>query len=219
MVIFHLENNKYTLIKGEIHMKIIKGSIAFIILAFLIFGCSSREVSRIDTGEVVDLSGKWNDTDSRLTAEAMIEDVLSRPWLTDFLTENGKKPVVIVGNIRNKSSEHIVVDVFTKDIERELINSGKVSFVASKEEREQIREERADQQVFSSDETMKKFYREIGADFLMLGVINSIEDRFEGEKVILYQVDLELIDIEKNLKVWLGNKKIKKYIGQSSYSP
>ena len=66
---------------------------------------------------------------------------------------------------------------------------------------------------------MKKFYREIGADFLMLGVINSVEDQFEGEKVILYQVDLELIDIEKNLKVWLGNKKIKKYIGQNSYSP
>ena len=151
--------------------------------------------------------------------ESEVEDVLSRPWLTDFIAEAGKKPVVIVGNIRNKSSEHIVVDVFTKDIERELINSGKVSFVASKEEREQIREERADQQDFSSEETIKKFYREIGADFLLSGVINSVEDRYEGEKVILYQVDLELIDIEKNLKVWLGNKKIKKYIGQSSYSP
>ena len=112
-----------------------------------------------------------------------------------------------------------VVDVFAKDIERELINSGKVSFVASKEEREQIREERADQQDFSSEETMKKFYREIGADFLLTGIINSVEDKYEGEKVILYQVDLELIDIEKNLKVWLGNKKIKKYIGQGSYAP
>ena len=200
-------------------MKLLKISFTLALAVLLVFGCSSREVSRIDTGEVVDLSGKWNDTDSRLTAETMVEDVLSRPWLTDFIAEAGKKPVVIVGNIRNKSSEHIVVDVFTKDIERELINSGKVSFVASKEEREQIREERADQQDFSSDETMKKFYREIGADFLLSGVINSVEDKFEGEKVILYQVDLELIDIENNLKVWLGNKKIKKYIGQSSYSP
>jgi uncharacterized protein (TIGR02722 family) len=199
-------------------MKLINLLLSVIIVSFLL-SCSSREVSRIDTKEVVDLSGKWNDTDSRLTAEAMVEDVLSRPWLTDFMTSAGKKPVVIVGNIRNKSSEHIVVDVFSKDIERELINSGKVSFVASKEEREQIREERADQQDFSSDETMKKFYREIGADYLLTGVINSVEDKYEGEKVILYQVDLELIDIEKNLKVWLGNKKIKKYIGQGSYAP
>jgi len=200
-------------------MKLFQSFVSIFILAVFIFGCSSREVSRIDTKDVVDLSGKWNDTDSRLTAETMVTDVLSRPWLTDFLTEKGKKPVVIVGNIRNKSSEHIVVDIFAKDIERELINSGKVSFVASKEEREQIREERTDQQDFSSDETMKKFYREIGADFLLSGVINSVEDKFEGEKVILYQVDLELIDIENNLKVWLGNKKIKKYIGQGSYAP
>jgi uncharacterized protein (TIGR02722 family) len=193
--------------------------IGLILITALFFSCSSREVSRIDSKEVVDLSGKWNDTDSRLTAETMVDDVLSRPWLTDFLAAKGKKPVVIVGDIRNKSSEHIVVDVFVNDIERELVNSGKVSFVASKDVREQVREERADQQDFSSEETMKKFYREVGADYLLSGVINSVEDKFEGEKVILYQVDLELIDIEQNLKVWLGNKKIKKFIGQGSYAP
>jgi uncharacterized protein (TIGR02722 family) len=194
----------------------------FLLLAIsaLIFsGCggSTREVTRIDSKEVVDLSGKWNDTDSRLTAEAMITDVLARPWLTDFLTANGKKPVVIVGKVRNKSSEHIAIDVFTKDMERELINSGKVSFVASAEEREQVREERGDQQEFSSEESKKKFYQELGADYLLGGVINTIEDAYEGDKVTLYQVDLELIDIETNQKVWLGNKKIKKFVGQSEY--
>ena len=189
------------------------------ISAIILSGCggSSREVTRIDSKEVVDLSGKWNDTDSRLTAEAMISDVLARPWLTDFLTANGKKPVVIVGKVRNKSSEHIAIDVFTKDMERELINSGKVSFVASAEEREQVREERGDQQEFSSEESKKKFYQELGADYLLGGVINTIEDAYEGDKVTLYQVDLELIDIETNQKVWLGNKKIKKFVGQSEY--
>lgn len=201
-------------------MKVFQRIVSLLVLTLFLIGCgSSREVSRIGTNEVVDLSGKWNDTDSRLTAESMVEDVLGRPWLTDFLTKSGKKPVVIVGNIRNKSSEHIVVDVFVKDIERELVNSGRVSFVASKDEREQVREEREDQQDFSSEETMKKFYKEIGADFLLTGIINSVEDKYEGEKVILYQVDLELIDMEKNLKVWLGNKKIKKFIGQGSYAP
>ena len=52
----------------------------------------------------------------------------------------------------------------------------------------------------------------------MSGVINSIEDSYEGEKVIFYQVDLQLINIETNEKVWLGNKKIKKTVGQNSYS-
>ena len=190
-----------------------------LLVIFLLAGCGpSKQVTRIDTKEVTDLSGKWNDTDSRLVAEEMVDDLLKRNWLTDFMTAKGKKPVVIVGKIRNKSNEHIEIETFTKDIERELINSGKITFVASKEEREQVREERKDQQDFASPETFKEFYKEIGADYLMSGVLNSIEDRADGEKVIYYQIDLELIDIETNTKAWIGTKKIKKYIGQNGYS-
>ena len=115
-------------------------------------GCagSKRKVSRVSTDSVTDLSGRWNDTDSRMTAEAMIQDLLSRPWLDEYGRMTGKKPIVIVGQVRNKSSEHISTDVFTKDIERELINSGRVTFVATSDERQQLREERLDQQSFSS---------------------------------------------------------------------
>ncbi len=191
-----------------------------VIILMSVAACGpTREVRRISSDEVTDLSGRWNDTDSRLTAEEMIDDVLGRIWLTDFMTENGKKPVVVVGTIRNKSSEHIPVDAFIKDIERELINSGKVQFVADKSQREDVRDEREDQQKFSSEESMKKFYKELGADFMLLGVITSTEDAYGGDRTVLYQVDLELINIETNQKVWLGNKKIKKYIGQSSLRP
>ncbi len=193
--------------------------IALVAGLFFLTGCGpSKQVQRINPDKTTDLSGRWNDTDSRLVAEKMIADVVSRPWLTDFLAAKGKKPVVIVGKVRNKSSEHIPVDMFTKDMERELINSGKVTFVASKNEREEIRDERRDQQDFASSDTFKKFYKEIGADFLLSGVINSIEDRVEGEKVVFYQIDLELINIENNTKAWIGTKKIKKVIGQDSYS-
>ncbi len=184
----------------------------------LICGCGGgRTVKRIDTSEVTDLSGRWNDTDSRLVAESMISDMLSRPWLIDFEQDKLKKPVVIVGTVRNESTEHINVDVFIKDIERELINSGKVDFVASKEEREEIREERMDQQMYSSMETAKKLAQEVGADYFLIGSVKSVEDWFEGKKAVLYSVDLELIDVEKNLKAWIGNKKIKKSIEQSGY--
>lgn len=179
----------------------------------------SKQVTRIDSKEVVDLSGKWNDTDSRLVAEEMIKDVISRPWLTDYLTAKSRKPVLIVGKVRNKSSEHIATDVFIKNIERELLNSGKVSFVASKEERDQVREERRDQQDFASQESFKQFYKELGADFMLSGEINSIADSYDGEKVMLYQVDLQLIDIETNQKVWLGSKSIKKFISRDKYRP
>jgi uncharacterized protein (TIGR02722 family) len=187
------------------------------ILSLLLISCGpSRKVSRIGVDETTDISGRWNDTDSRLTAKAMINDVLSRPWLSDFeMNNDGGKPVVIVGEIRNKSSEHIPVNTFIKDIERELVNSGKVTFVASKQERQEVREERMDQQSHASVETAAELAQETGADFMLKGVISSIVDKFEGQKVVYYQVDLELIDLTKNTKVWMGSKKIKKYIEQA----
>lgn len=193
--------------------------VLLVALALVISSCgSSRQVSRIDTKETVDLSGNWNDTDSRLVAEEMVRDVISRNWLSEFQIAKSSKPVVIVGEVRNKSSEHINVSTFIKDIEKELINSGKVRFVASSEEREQVREERKDQGDFASDATMKKFYKELGADFFVSGVISSIIDRYDGEEVKFYQVDLQLINIETNEKVWIGDKKIKKFISTSEYS-
>jgi uncharacterized protein (TIGR02722 family) len=196
-------------------MKLVKYLFLATVLVYF-YGCggSSKTVERIDEKSVTDISGRWNDTDSRLTAEEMVKDVLSRPWLTEYTVKNNKKPVVIVGTIRNKSSEHIPVDIFIKDIEREVINSGKVSFVASKEEREEIREERADQQEFSSEETFKRLRNETGADYMLTGVISSITDSAEGQRTIYYSVDLELIELESNVKAWLGNKKIKKLINQ-----
>jgi len=191
---------------------------AFIVVLALclLFGCSSsRKVYRIEPNTTTDLSGKWNDTDARLVAEEMIKDCLSRVWLTDFAAAKSKKPVVTVGTIRNKSSEHIDTETFTSDFERELTNSGQVKFVASREQKEEIRDERFDQQDFASPETMKKIRNETGADFILLGAIKSIVDEIEGTKVIYYQTDLELINIESTEKAWIGTKKIKKEISKS----
>jgi uncharacterized protein (TIGR02722 family) len=195
-----------------------KGKLAFAALmaALLVTGCSGgKQVTRIDPGEQVDLSGRWNDTDSRLVSEEMIADCMSRPWKARHIDEKGKRPTVIVGNIRNKSTEHIAVGTFIGDIERAFINSGEAEMVASAEEREQIRDERADQQQYSSEETMAKWGREHGADYMLSGVINSIEDQEGGDMVVFYQVDLNLISLETNTKVWQGQKKIKKFISNS----
>ncbi|RLD15718.1 penicillin-binding protein activator LpoB [candidate division KSB1 bacterium] len=192
---------------------------SILLTSFLIFSCSgpSRTVKRVQVDQAIDLSGHWNDTDARLTAKAMVQDVLSRPWLRNFIREHNRQPVVIVGMIRNRSSEHIETDMFIKDIERELLNSGKVKFVASDKERQSVRKERLDQQSFANPETAKELANELGADFMLQGEITSVTDSFEGRKVVKYQVNLELIDIESNTKVWIGQKEIKKFIEQKKY--
>lgn len=176
-----------------------------------LLGCGGS-VKRISTDEVVDLSGRWNDTDSQLVSEEMVKEALSRPWLATFLKARGRNPKVIVGTIKNKTDEHIAVDTFQKDIERELTNSGSVEFVAGKGERDEIRAEREDQQTYASEETRKKMYAESGADFMLQGTISKITDAAGGKATFYYAVDMEMVDMERNVKVWFGNKKIKKFI-------
>jgi uncharacterized protein (TIGR02722 family) len=184
--------------------------------AFVVMSCgSTRSVSRVASDTQVDLSGRWNDTDAQLVAEAMIADVIKRPWLSDFTDASKKKPIVIVGTIRNRSSEHIDANLFTKNIERELLNSGKVTFVATSAERDALRDERMDQQSEASSESVKRLGQETGADFMLQGLISSVTDAVDGKKVVFYKVDLELINIETNEKVWIGTKQIKKIVEQS----
>jgi len=189
---------------------------AIIVIAMLVlWGCAGG-VKRVETDEVIDLSGKWNDTDSRLVSEEMIQDALDRPWHRNFVrTNNGKLPVVIVGTVRNRSHEHINTQTFIKDLEKALINSGEVDFVADRTQRKELRDEIKSQASHSSVETAKEAGEEIGADYMLKGEINTIRDKIDGEEVMFYQVDLELIDIQSHKKVWIGDKKIKKYIKRS----
>lgn len=191
-----------------------KAFVVLLVLCLSLACSSSRKVYRIEPETVTDLSGRWNDTDARLVAEEMIADCLSRVWITNYVTATGAKPVVTVGTIRNKSSEHIDTETFTTDFERELINSGQVGFVASHTQRDEIRDERFDQQEWASPETMKRIRAETGADFILVGAIKSIVDEIEGTRVVYYQTDLEMIKIESMEKVWIGTKKIKKEISK-----
>lgn len=192
-------------------------SVAIMLFALaMLSGCgASKTVTRVEPDEQIDLSGDWNDTDSRLVAEEMIKDVLGRPWLAEFKGDKKRAPVVIVGTVRNRTAEHIATTAFIKNLERELINSGRVDFVANKEERQEVRDERTDQQEFSSAETLKKFQQETGADFMLRGDITSIIDAEGGQQVKYYQVNLELVNIETNRKAWIGEKKLKKLVSQS----
>jgi len=178
-------------------------------------GCASTQVKRVDTDKIVDLSGRWNDTDSRLVSEEMIRDCFEGRWFQDFAVKNNREPVVIVDMVINNTHEHINSELFIKDLERSFVKSEKVKLVAAPDERLAVREERQDQQDGNtSRETIKPLGRETGADFLLQGSINAVKDELKGKSVVFYQVNLELTDLTNNQKVWIGQKEIKKVINQ-----
>jgi len=185
-----------------------------IALVSTLFACTpKRTVNRISPDQQIDLSGRWNDTDSKLAAEELTKEVLGEPWIEDFMKKSkGERPVVVVGLVKNKSHEHIDAETFIKDIEKSIIKSKQVRLVQAGDKRAELRAERADQQENASLETAKKWGLEIGADYIMQGSINSIVDTYENKKVVYYQIDLELTHLQTNEVVWMGDKKIKKFV-------
>ena len=196
--------------------------VTVLVLGTVVFvnGCGkSVEVARVDSGKEIALTDKWNDEDSRLVAEEMINDMLSYPWISQFNQRfPGKEPLVTVQRVRNKSHEHIAVDTFVNDVKRAVIRSGKAGFIATLEERQDTRAELADQDMNASADTRMEMGEEDGANFALSGTINSIVDQLDGQRVTYYQVDLKLINLQTAREVWNGSKKIKKFMERKSFS-
>lgn len=190
----------------------------FVLISLI--GCASQRVDRIDARTVTDLSGYWNDTDMRLVTESLIQSCVNSPAISNYEARNGRPPVVIVGSFRNDSDEHIDTSILTKRLESALINSGKVDFVASAGERGELRQERAEQQIWASEETASRLANETGADFILIGSVKTMVDSIDNKMTRSYMVYAELIDLESNRKLWTGeNTDIKKFITRSSVRP
>lgn len=181
--------------------------------AVTLAACNNKRVSRVDPASVTDLSGRWNDVDSKLVANALIVQSFGGQWSSQYASAHGgTTPTVIIGTFRNRTLEHVPIGTFVKDLERAYVNSGRVRLVASRDERGEVRDERDDQQTNASAETRTRIGKENGANYMLQGDVQAIEDAEGREKIVFYQIDAFLVDLESNQKVWIGQHKIKKYI-------
>ena len=175
--------------------------------------CKKRVVKRIDPNEIRDISGRWNDTDSRLIAQRIVLDVINGNWIYRHEKENkDKKPVVIIGMIRNKTHEHIDTETFMKAIEASFVKTGMIHLVEGGKKRDELRAERADQQIYAASSTVKKWGLEKGADYILQGSIHSIIDHHKKNKISYYRVALQLTHLQNNEVVWMKDEEIKKHI-------
>ncbi len=191
-----------------------------LLLSLLFFiSCSSTvRVSRLGDDDIYDLSGGWNDTDINIVTKALVDSSLSANWITQYRVRKGSNPVVVVGTILNRSSEHIDTSIIAKKFEMALINTNQVDMVADIDFRDQLREEREGQQFYASEETAVALGREIGADFILQGAVRTVVDQVSGKTVRTYYVSAELIDIETSRKVWVEEKSVRKLIKQAKYT-
>jgi penicillin-binding protein activator len=183
-----------------------------ILVVLSVVSCQTRKVTRLNPSSEVDLSGRWNDTDSRKVADQMIYDLFDSDRFKEYAKAKTTKPVIVVGTIRNKTSEHIDADNFIKKFEVVIHNSGAAELVESSEFRDQLRVERLEQQEFADPATVKRMGREAGADLMLFGEITSEIDTDNSRRVVNYITTLFLTDIETNKRIWYGQNEIKKLV-------
>ena len=188
-----------------------KTTAGLLILALLTGACA-RSVTRVDPGQPIDLSGRWNDTDSRQVANAMIQNLLGSEKFKEYTATLGRKPAIIVGLVRNRTSEHIDTESYIKRIELALFNSGVAEVVESGAFRDKLRVERVNQRDFAKASTVAKWGEETGANLMLFGEMTSETDVYQKQRVVNYITTLFLTDMETNRRVWYGQEEIKKYV-------
>ncbi len=174
--------------------------------ATVLAGCGTR-VENVDPRTEGYLSGRWNDSDARAVAEELIPQCLGSPWLPEFRGQHGEqRPRILIADMENNTSEHISTDVFMNELQRVLINSGVVRFVADEVVRDDLmREVEWQREMAKGGGVSDDVDRGVsGADFVMLGIVNSVVDQESKSAIVYYKVDLSLTDLRNWEKVWIG---------------
>lgn len=201
---------------GKVKLETLKSwSIGLIIPAFL--GCTTFEGQYEDPAKKEILDDKWNPTDARKTAEVLIKGLVSKPWLTEFKrTHGGKKPILMVDEIANRTDEHIDTKSLTEYIRDELINSGKVRFVNAAKRQKILDEVKYQQSGAVRADMAKKLGKQIGADFFVGGAIASQVHSQDKVKTVNYQTNLILTNLETAEIVFSQKHQIKKRFKRAS---
>ncbi|MBQ0039183.1 MAG: penicillin-binding protein activator LpoB [Treponema sp.] len=193
-------------------------------MAMMAFICSAftfaAKVKRVDSDEIIDLDGFWNDSDVKIVCDNLIDQCVNSAGVkrksAKIEERTGEVPSAIIGRIRNESSEHIDTSIIEMKFRNAIINSGVMNFVASKGERENLRDEKDDQQEHAVD--AKAQNNEIAADFMLMGSVKTIIQKEGKKSVRAYFVYVELVDIETNKILWTGeDDSIKKVVKKSRF--
>lgn len=180
---------------------------------------AAGKVKRLSEDKVVDLNGYWNENDVKIVCDALIEDCVQSPRVAKFEEKNGRPPVVILGTIKNESVERIDTKIISKRMQNAIIKTGVLEFVADKSERDELREEVAQQADHASEDTAKAIDEEEGADFMLMGSVRTIVQQ-EGKKSIrTYYVNVQLMDLQTHRIIWSGDNEeapVRKYFKQKA---
>ncbi|MEK6556497.1 MAG: penicillin-binding protein activator LpoB [Bdellovibrionota bacterium] len=188
-----------------------KLSVAVLLLSALsLIGCGPRAFVKGEYDKDVEatnlLNDQWSESDMQNAVKTLVASAVVHPAIAAAKTP----PIVMVTRLQNKTAEHIDTQSVTDMITVELMKTGKTQFVDAAA-REDIAKEYEYQDGGSvSRETKKGKGKQIGADLIMNGRIESITQEVGKDKTVYYKVTLNMTNLSTGLIVWTDQKQMRK---------
>lgn len=167
-----------------------------------------------DPNTIEMLSDRFNENDLQLIAKKLVHSLAASPAYAQIQG----RPVIVVGKMRNDTSEHIDMNSLADKITVELSHTGKFVFT-DKAAREEIAEEYEYQgSGYVRPEQAKGPGQQIAADYLMTGEISSIVQEVGGDKTVYYKMTAKLHNLKTGIVEWTDEKELRKKFQKQSVS-
>ena len=198
-------------------MKIISIFATLLAVLLLASSCGPRAYTK---GEYDDpenknlLNDQFSESDMQHMVKKLVDSLVDHP----AIAKASKAPIVMVTKLENKTSEHIDTQSISDMIKVELTKTGKAIFV-DKEARGDVADEYEYQNSGMMDEKTKKGKgKQVGADYILNGRLDSIVQEVGKDKTVYYKITLNLSNLSTNLTVWTDHDQIRKAFKKKAIS-
>jgi len=161
-----------------------------------------------DPNTIEMLSDQFNENDLQLIAKKMAESLANSPRFTQ--ADAQKLPIVLVGKLKNSTSEHIDMRSLGDKIQTALAQTGRFALV-DQQARWDIAEEYEYQGSGYVDPNQAKGPgQQVSVDFIMTGDLASIIQEVGNDKLVYYKMTAKLNNVRTGLIEWTDEKQIRK---------
>ncbi len=188
---------------------------AAVIGSLSLSGCAST-MQYGDAGSAKPVSTEFGSSDLQQIAESMVDSLCTFPPLVELTT--GRRPVVSVDKVKNKTMQHIDTESVTDSIRAKLIRSGKFRFIDRTTDTQTVEELKVQQDSGLVDKkNAVQTGQQFGAEFLLTANVSEITQRAGAVTDTYFKFTMSLKNLKTGILEWSDEKEIRKVFKRGTF--
>jgi uncharacterized protein (TIGR02722 family) len=179
-----------------------------VVLAFAVSCAGPRAFTKgryEDPNAVALLDDRFSENDMQLIAKKMIQSMAG----SNISGRNGT-PVVMIGKMRNRTSEHIDMTMLSNKVRTQLIQNGRFRFADVVNRRDIAEEYEYQQSGYVDPDQASGPGNQTGAEYLLTGTLTANVQQVGKDKLIYYKATFQLTNLLTSEIAWTDEKEIRK---------